>query len=74
MPVRIEGVVTPAAWDDDDNLSGVAVIAADVNEYSIDEQIGVGHDLYGLIGERVLVEGELSGRRLVVDRYEVLMD
>lgn len=67
----IEGVVTPATWDIEQNLSAVAVLSADIHEYAVDDE-GRGSELFGLVGERVRVTGRLTGTRLSVDDYEVL--
>ncbi len=67
----IEGVVTPATWDIEKNLSAVAVVSADIHEYAVDDE-GRGSELFGLVGERVRVTGRLTGTRLSVDDYEVL--
>lgn len=67
----IEGVVTPATWDTEQNLSAVAVLSADIHEYAVDDE-GRGSELFGLVGERVRVTGRLTGTRLSVDDYEVL--
>ncbi len=67
----IEGMVTPATWDRETNLSAVAVVSADIHEYAIDDE-GRGPELFGLVGERVRVTGRLTGATLSVDDYEVL--
>ena len=57
----ITGIVIPAEWDDDDNITRVAIQTEDFDEYLV-ENSGKGKDLTAFIDYNVEVTGTVKRR------------
>jgi hypothetical protein len=71
---KIRGVVIPTAWDDQGNVTGIAISSHDENEYQVDHK-GKGPELLLHIRKEVEAAGvvrEEEGKKLVrIRKYTV---
>jgi hypothetical protein len=71
---KIRGVVIPTAWDDQGNVTGIAISSHDENEYQVDHK-GKGSELLLHIRREVEVAGvvrEEEGKKIVrIRKYTV---
>lgn len=71
---KIRGVVIPTAWDDQGNVTGIAVSSHDENEYQVDPK-GKGPELLLHIRKEVEAAGvvrEEEGKKIVrIRKYTV---
>ncbi|HYQ59777.1 MAG TPA: hypothetical protein VEP29_01905, partial [Desulfatiglandales bacterium] len=64
---KIRGVVIPTAWDDQGNVTGIAISSHDENEYQVDHK-GKGPELLLHIRKEVEAAGvvrEEEGKKIV---------
>ena len=64
---KIRGVVIPTAWDNQGNVTGIAISSHDENEYQVDPK-GKGPELLGHIRKEVEAAGvvrEEEGKKIV---------
>jgi len=71
---KIRGVVIPTAWDDQGNVTGIAISSHDENEYQVDHK-GKGPELLLHIRKEVEAAGvvrEEEGKKIVrIRKYTV---
>jgi hypothetical protein len=71
---KIRGVVIPTAWDDQGNVTGIAISSHDENEYQVDHK-GKGPELLLHIRKEVEAAGvvrEEEGKKIVrIRKYAV---
>jgi hypothetical protein len=71
---KIRGVVIPTAWDDQGNVTGIAISSHDENEYQVDHR-GKGPELLLHIRKEVEASGvvrEEEGKKIVrIRKYTV---
>jgi len=71
---KIRGVVIPTAWDDQGNVTGIAISSHDENEYQVDPK-GKGPELLLHIRKEVEAAGvvrEEEGKKIVrIKKYTV---
>lgn len=71
---KIRGVIVPTAWDDQGNVTGIAISSHDENEYQVDPK-GKGSELLPHIRKEVDAAGvvrEEEGKKIVrVRKYTV---
>lgn len=71
---KIRGVVIPTAWDDQGNVTGIAISSHDENEYQVDPK-GKGPELLLHIRKEVEASGvvrEEEGKKIVrIRKYTV---
>ena len=71
---KIRGVVIPTAWDDQGNVTGIAISSHDENEYQVDPK-GKGPELLLHIRKEVEAAGvvrEEEGKKIVrIRKYKV---
>ena len=71
---KIRGVVIPTAWDDQGNVTGIAISSHDENEYQVDPK-GKGPELLSHIRKEVEAAGvvrEEEGKKIVrIKKYKV---
>jgi hypothetical protein len=71
---KIRGVVIPTAWDDQGNVTGIAISSHDENEYQVDRK-GKGPELLLHIRKEVEAAGvvrEEEGKKIVrIRKYAV---
>jgi hypothetical protein len=53
---RIEGIIIPAAWDSDGNITSLAIATGDEGEYLIEDNQAV-VDLWSLLRQQVVAVG-----------------
>jgi hypothetical protein len=72
---KIRGVVIPTAWDDQGNVTGIAISSHDENEYHVDPK-GKGPELLLHIHKEVEAAGvvrEEEGKKIVrIRKYTVM--
>jgi ABC-type sugar transport system substrate-binding protein len=76
--VTIRGIVTPANWDDDGNITAVAISTALEDEYVVNSD-DIGGELLELIGAEVVATGtasspERGSKAITLKKYELLQD
>ncbi len=76
--IRIKGIVTPTDWDDDGNVTEVALATASEDEYFLDGGKPM-QKLLMLVGEEVVVSGTVGsekkrGKTIMVENYELIGD
>lgn len=71
---KIRGVIIPTAWDDQGNVTGIAISSHDENEYQVDHK-GKGPELLLHIRKEVEAAGvvrEEEGKKIVrIRKYTV---
>ena len=71
---KIRGVIIPTAWDDQGNVTGIAISSHDENEYLVDHK-GKGPELLFHIRKEVEASGlvrEEEGKKIVrIRKYTV---
>jgi hypothetical protein len=71
---KIRGIIIPTAWDDQGNVTGIAISSHDENEYQVDHK-GKGPELLLHIRKEVEVAGvvrEDEGKKIVrIRKYTV---
>ena len=71
---KIRGVIIPTAWDDQGNVTGIAISSHDENEYQVDPK-GKGPELLLHIRKEVEASGvvrEEEGKKIVrIRKYTV---
>jgi len=76
--VRMKGIITPTDWDDDGNVTAVAVATPSEDEYLVDGG-KLREKLLKLIGGEVVAWGTLGlekkgSKTIMVNNYELLGD
>ncbi len=74
--VTIKGIVTPADWDEDGNITAVVISTPFEEEYLV-EADGVREELLGLLGTEVIARGIVGTEKhgyktIAVKQYELL--
>jgi hypothetical protein len=71
---KIRGIIIPTAWDDQGNVTGIAISSHDENEYQVDQK-GKGPELLLYIRKEVEAAGvvrEDEGKKIVrIRKYTV---
>jgi hypothetical protein len=75
-PITVRGLIIPMDWDDQGNVTGVAISTSLEEEYRI-ELDHRGEELLGFVRERVRASGKVrldaqGGKVLMVDTYQIL--
>ena len=73
---KIRGVVIPTAWDDQGNVTGIAISSHDENEYQVDHK-GKGPELLLHIRKEVEAAGvvrEEEGKKIVRIRKDTVKE
>lgn len=56
---RIEGIIIPAAWDSDGNITSLAIATGDEQEYLIEDNQQI-VDLWSLLRQQVVAVGSIK--------------
>ena len=59
---RIEGIIIPAAWDSDGNITSLAIATGDEQEYLIENHQQIAK-LWALLRQEVIVQGSIECRK-----------